>query len=146
MPGRSMASRSSAPIATEGARILKTALGILSGNYLISAHVDALADPELSAIIGNYLGLVKQAYGWAKAHQSEWADIVAKDIGVPRDYVVDQFRRKSASFDLRPVTEDAIRSQQEVASVFEKAGLLPKPVDVRPLWDARYTEQIRKEG
>ncbi len=133
-------------IATEGARILKTALGILSGNYLISAHVDALADPELSAIIGNYLGLVKQAYAWAKAHQSEWADIVAKDIGVPKDYVVDQFRRKSASFDLRPVTEEAIKSQQEVASVFEKAGLLPKPVDVRALWDARYTDQILKEG
>ncbi len=133
-------------IATEGARILKTALGILSGNYLISAHVDALADPQMSAIIGDYLGLVRQAYAWAAAHQDQWADIVARDIGVPRAYVVDQFRRKSSSFDLRPVTEDAIASQQEVASVFEKAGLLPKHVDVRPLWDARYTDQIRKEG
>jgi sulfonate transport system substrate-binding protein len=133
-------------IATEGARILKTALGILSGNYLISAHVDALADPEMSAVIGDYLGIVKKAYAWGAAHQSEWADIVAKDIGVPKDYVVDQFRRKSSSFQLRPVTEDAIKSQQEVASVFEKAGLLPKPVDVRSLWDARYTDQILKEG
>lgn len=133
-------------IATEGARVLKTAFGILSGNYLISAHVDALADPELSAIIGDYLGHVRAAYAWAKTHQDEWADIVARDIGVPKAYVADQFRRKSSAFDLRPVTEEAIASQQQVASVFEKAGLLPKPVDVRPLWDARYTDLIRKEG
>ena len=133
-------------IATEGARVLKTALGILSGNYLISAHVDALANPELSAIIGDYLGLVRKGYAWAAAHQDEWAGIVAKDIGVPKAYVVDQFRHKSSAFELRPVTEEAIKSQQQVASVFEKAGLLPKPVDVRSLWDARYTDQIRKEG
>ena len=31
-------------IATDGARILKTAYGFLSGNYLVAAHVDALAE------------------------------------------------------------------------------------------------------
>lgn len=133
-------------IATEGARILRTADGILSGNYLIAAHVDALADPEKSAVIGQYLGLMQQAYSWAATHEDEWASVVAKDIGVPRAYVADQFRRKSAPFELRPVTEDAIRSQQQVADVFQKAGLLPKPVDVRPLWDARFNDQIPKRG
>jgi sulfonate transport system substrate-binding protein len=133
-------------IATEGARILRTANGILSGNYLIAAHVDALADPEKSRIIGDYLGLVQKAFGWAVANQDEWATIVAKEIGVPRDYVVDQFRRKSANYELRPVTDAAIASQQQVADVFHKAGLIPKPVDVRPLWDARFNAQIPKRG
>lgn len=133
-------------IATEGARILRTANGILSGNYLVAAHGEALADPEKSRIIGDYLGLVQKAYGWAAANQDEWATIVAKDIGVPRDYVVDQFRRKSADTELRPVTDAAIASQQQVADVFLKAGLIPKPVDVRPLWDARFNAQIPKRG
>jgi sulfonate transport system substrate-binding protein len=133
-------------IATEGARILRTAKGILSGNYLIAAHVDALADPEKSRIIGDYLGLVQKAFDWAVANQDEWATIVAKDIGVPRDYVVDQFRRKSANYELRPVTDAAIASQQQVADVFHKAGLIPKPVDVRPLWDARFNAKIPKRG
>jgi len=133
-------------IATEGARILRTADGILSGNYLVAAHVDALADPEKSTVIGQYLGLMQQAYSWAATHEDEWASVVAKDIGVPREYVADQFRRKSAPFELRPVTEEAIRSQQQVADVFQKAGLLPKPVDVRPLWDARFNDQIPKRG
>ncbi|WP_336973626.1 ABC transporter substrate-binding protein [Sphingobium aromaticiconvertens] len=133
-------------IATEGARILRTANGILSGNYLISAHVDALADPEKSRIIGDYLGLVQKAFDWAVANQDEWMIIVAKEIGVPRDYVVDQFRRRSANYELRPVTDAAIASQQQVADVFHKAGLIPKPVDVRPLWDARFNAQIPQRG
>lgn len=133
-------------IATEGARILKTAYGILSGNYLVAAHVDALADPETSRTIGEYLKLIQQAYGWAAANQDEWARIIAKDIGVPRDYVVDQFRRKSANFELRPSTDEAIASQQQVADLFFAQRLLPKAVDVRPLWDTRFNSIISKRG
>jgi sulfonate transport system substrate-binding protein len=133
-------------IATEGARILRTANGILSGNYLVSAHIDALADREKSRIIAEYLGLVQKAYGWAAANQEEWATVVAKDIGVPREYVVDQFRRKSANYELRPVTDAAIASQQQVADVFHKAGLIPRAVDVRPLWDARFNADIPRRG
>nr|WP_240962291.1 ABC transporter substrate-binding protein [Sphingobium sp. TB-6] len=133
-------------VATEGARILRTAYGILSGNYLVSAHVDALADPEMSQIIREYLALVQQAFGWAAAHQDEWAGIIAQDIGVPRDYVVDQFRRKSASYELRPVTDAAIASQQQVADLFFAQKLLPKAVDVWPLWDKRFNDSIPKRG
>lgn len=133
-------------VATEGARILRTASGILSGNYLVSAHVDALADPALSQIIREYLALVQQAFGWAAANQDEWAGVIAQDIGVPRDYVVDQFRRKSASYELRPVTDAAIVSQQQVADLFFAQKLLPKAVDVRPLWDKRFNDSIPKRG
>ncbi|WP_256869497.1 ABC transporter substrate-binding protein [Sphingobium lactosutens] len=131
-------------IATEGARILKTAYGILSGNYLVSAHVDALADPEKTKIIREYLSLVQKAYGWAAANQDQWAGIIAQDIGVPRDYVLDQFKRKSASYELRPVTDQAVASQQQVADLFFQQKLLPRAVDVRPLWDARFNDAIPK--
>lgn len=133
-------------IATDGARILRTAYGILSGNYLISAHVDTLADPDKVDLLGKYLKLLQKAHHWAAGHQTEWAGIIAADIGVPKDYVLDQFKRKSASYELRPITEEAIASQQQVASIFQKAGLLPKPVDVRPLWDTRFNDLLRKEG
>jgi len=133
-------------IAIEGARILKTAYGILSGNYLVAAHVDALADPHKAKLIGDYLALVQKAYGWAAAHQDKWATIIAQDIGVPRDYVVDQFKRKSATYELRPVTDAAIASQQQVADLFYRQKLLPKAVDVRPLWDARFNAVLPKRG
>ncbi len=125
-------------IATEGARILKTAYGFLSGNYIVSAHVDALADPEKARIIGEYLRLTRRAYAWAAAHQDEWAKTIAKDIGVPLEYVQNQFKRKSSVYTLLPVTPEAIASQQGVANLFAEQKLIPKAVDVRSLWDDRY--------
>jgi sulfonate transport system substrate-binding protein len=133
-------------IATEGARILRTAYGILSGNYLVAAHVDALADPEKAKIIAEYLGLIQKAYSWAAAHQDEWARVVSQDIGVPLAYVQDQFKRKSATYELRPVTPEAIASQQKVADLFYAQKLLPTQVDVRPLWDNRFNSAIPKRG
>ena len=133
-------------IATEGARILRTAYGILSGNYLVAAHVDALADPDKAKLIADYLGLAQKAYAWAAAHQDEWAVIVSRDIGVPLAYVQDQFKRKSDVYELRPVTPEAIASQQKVADLFYAQKLLPKPVDVRPLWDDRFNSAIPKRG
>jgi sulfonate transport system substrate-binding protein len=132
-------------IATQGARILKTALGFLSGNYIVSAHVDALADPVKSDLIGRYLRLTKQAYAWAAAHQDEWAKVVSANIGVPLADVQDQFHRKSDSYTLRPVNDAAIASQQAVADVFASQKLIPKAVDVRPLWDARFNPIIEEK-
>ncbi len=125
-------------IALDGARILKTALGFLSGNYLISANVDTLADPAKVALIQDYFGLVRKAYGWAEQNADQWAGIVADAIAVPKAYVLDSFHRKSAPYTLQPVTPQAVASQQAVADVFAKAGLLPHPVQVQPLWDDRF--------
>jgi sulfonate transport system substrate-binding protein len=126
----------------EGARILSTALGFLSGNYLVSAHVDALADPAKVELIHQYLRILKRGYAWAAAHRDEWAAAVAKDIGVPLTYVQDEFRRQSAVYSLRAVDAAAIASQQGVADVFARLGLIPKAVDVHPLWDDRFNSTI----
>lgn len=131
-------------ISNDGARILRTALGFLSGNYIVTAHKDAMADPRRANWIGQYLGLTRKAYAWAAANQDAWAKIVAGEIGVPVAFVQDQFRRKSDSYELRPVTSQAIQSQQEVADVFAAAGLLPRRVDVAPLWDSRFNSVIKE--
>jgi sulfonate transport system substrate-binding protein len=132
-------------IATEGARILKTALGFLSGNYLVAAHVDALKDPARVELIGDYLRLVKQAFAWAATNRDAWAAAIAKDIGVPLAYVQDEFRRASDVYSLRPVDDAAIHSQQEVANVFAEQKLIPRAVDVRPLWDDRFNAIIQEK-
>jgi sulfonate transport system substrate-binding protein len=131
-------------IATQGARVLKTAFGFLSGNYILSATKSALADPLRSAQIGNHIRDLQKGFAWARANEAQWIEIVAKDIGVPSAYVRDQFARRSASFEIRPVTPQVIASQQSVADVFSAAKLIPHSVDVKPLWDARYTDLIAK--
>lgn len=131
-------------VATQGARVLKTALGFLSGNYILSATNDALANPQKVEWIGQYLLDIRKAYAWSRAHEAEWIEIVAKDIGVSVDYVRDQFARKSDSFEIRPVTPAAIASQQSVADVFAAAKLIPRAVDVKSLWDDRFNAIIAK--
>jgi len=131
-------------VATQGARVLKTALGFLSGNYILSAAKEALADPARAEQIGRHLNDLQKAFAWARANDAQWSEIVAKDIGVPVAYVRDQFARRSASFEIRPVTPEAIASQQSVADVFAAAKLIPRAVDVKPLWDSRYTDLIAK--
>ncbi|BEU99926.1 ABC transporter substrate-binding protein [Novosphingobium olei] len=131
-------------MAHDGARILSTALGFLSGNYIIAAHKDAIEDPVRHDWIARYLALVRKGYAWAAANQDPWAEVVAGSIGVPVEQVRDQFRRKSASFELRPVDDKAIASQQQVADVFSSAGLIPRKVDVHPLWDARFNPVLKE--
>jgi len=131
-------------VATEGARILKTALGFLSGNYLLAAHKDAVSDPARADLIRRFLRLQRKAFDWSATNESQWAPIVAKAIGVPVDYVRAQFARKSDPYRLRPVSDAAISSQQSVADVFADAGLIPHRLDVRPLWDTRFNPVIEE--
>jgi sulfonate transport system substrate-binding protein len=133
-------------VATEGARILKTALGFLSGNYIVSAHVDALANPAKAAAIGEYIRLVKRGYAWGATHEAEWSLVIAKEIGVPLEYVRVEFHRKSDVYSLRPVDAAAVASQQAVADVFVRQGLIPRIVDVRPLWDDRFNDIILEKA
>jgi sulfonate transport system substrate-binding protein len=129
-------------LANDGARVLKTALGFLSGNYILTAHVDALADPVLADAIGRYLVLCKRAFAWQDQHWDEWAEILSREIDVPISYVKDQIQGRSAPTTLLPVTEASIQSQERVADVFFEAGLIPARANVRPLWDDRFNAVI----
>jgi sulfonate transport system substrate-binding protein len=131
-------------IAGQGARILRTAQGFLSGNYLLAAHKDAINDPARADLIRRFLRLQRQAFAWSAMHEAQWAPTVARAIGVPVDYVRAQFARKSDPYQLRTVTDAAIASQQAVADVFADANLIPHKVDVRPLWDNRFNATIEE--
>ena len=131
-------------LANDGARVLRTALGFLSGNYILSAHVDALANPELTDVIGRYLALMPRAFAWQNQHWEAWAEVLAKEIDVPIAFVRQQIENRSAPTTLLPVQEEAIRSQQQVADVFSNAGLIPSRIDVRPLWDDRFNAIIER--
>jgi sulfonate transport system substrate-binding protein len=133
-------------LAVDGARVLKTALGILSGNYIVSAHVDALQKPALRAAIGEYLQVYKRAFAWQQQHWDEYAVLLAKEIDVPLKYAQDQVQNRSGPTTLLPVSDAAVRSQQEVADVFFEAGLIPKRVDVRPLWDDSFNRVIESRA
>ena len=126
-----------------GARVLTTALGRLSGNYLVGASTDALADPGKRAAIEDYLTRYKKVFAWINADDNRYAALLAKTTGVPAWAYLQQFKERSQRNDLGPVTDAAIASQQGVADVFFKAGVIPAKVDVRPLWDLAFTSVLK---
>jgi sulfonate transport system substrate-binding protein len=118
-----------------GARVLKTALGYLSGNYLYFAHPDALADAARQAAIADYLLRIRQGFLWLDDHAETFAAAQAPLIGVPREFILEMLGNVSQPRRLTAPDQTAIGSEQAVADAFVKAGIVPGPIDVRPMWD-----------
>ncbi len=126
-----------------GARVLRTALGILSGNYLVAASKAALDDELKRQALGDYLGRYAKVVDWANADGARWAQARSAATGVPAALYLREFQERSGPTRLLKVSDAAIASQQGVADAFTAAGLLPGKVDVRPLWDNRLNRALR---
>lgn len=126
-----------------GARVLATAQGILSGNYLITAAQDALDDPLRLRAIGDYVQRYRKVFDWINADGARWARVRSQTTGVKTAYYEQEFRERSSPFVLGPISDAAIASQQAVADAFAAAKVIPGAVDVKPLWDDRLTPFLR---
>ena len=125
-----------------GARVLRTALGILSGNYLVAAAKSALDDPLKRQALGDYLGRYAKVAEWANADDARWAQARSAATGVPAALYLREFKERSGPTRLLKISDAAIASQQGVADAFATAGLIPGKVDVRPLWDDRLNSAL----
>lgn len=125
-----------------GARVLRTALGILSGNYVIAASAKALDDDVRRRAIADYLGRYAKVIDWINADGERWSQARAAATGVPAEDYLREFKERSAPLKLARVTPAAIASQQNVADTFAAAGLIPGKVDVAPLWDTRLSSAL----
>lgn len=126
-----------------GARVLTTAQGILSGNYLITAAKEALDDPLRLQAIGDYVQRYKRVFDWINADGTRWAKVRTQATGVKQAYYEQEFRERSSPFILEPVSETAIASQQAVADTFATAKVIPGAVQVKSLWDDRLTAFLK---
>ncbi|NYE59512.1 sulfonate transport system substrate-binding protein [Duganella sp. 1224] len=127
---------------SQGARVLRTAKGYLSGNYVISATTQAIADPLKHQAVGDYLQRVARVYDWINRNPDKWAARSGQIAGVPPQFFLNQVKNRSEPYKLIPVDDAAIKSQQKVADVFADAGLLGRRVDVRPIWDRSFTQYL----
>ena len=127
---------------SQGARVLRTAKGYLSGNYVISASTQAIADPAKNQAIGDYLQRVAKVYDWINRNPDKWATRSGQIAGVPPQFFLNQVKNRSEPYKLIPVDDAAIKSQQKVADVFADAGLLARRIDVRPIWDGSFAKYL----
>jgi len=117
-----------------GARLLTTGVGRMSGNYAWAALEPSLNDSAKRGAIVDYLGRVKTTLAWVERNPETWAKLKGADTGVDPAVFLQQFRERSQPTSLEPVSEGAIRTNQAVADTFTDARVLPSHVDVRPMW------------
>ncbi len=126
----------SVPLAKQaGGRVLRTAAGILSGNYPYFASEAALADPRRRGAMVEHLHRIAAAFRWIDGHHAEYAAAQAPLIGVPASFIQELLDGASQPRRLVPPDDAAIASQQAVADLFHRAGLIPQAVHVAPMWD-----------
>jgi sulfonate transport system substrate-binding protein len=121
-----------------GARVLKTALGYLSGNYLIAARPAALEDPLRKQAIQDYLQRQARTLEWINNNPEPWAAKSAQLLGVDKAVFLDMYNNRSQPSKIIAVNDQAIASQQQVADLFFDAGVLSERLDVSPMWDKNF--------
>lgn len=97
-----------------------------TGNFFSTSRQFYQAHPD---VIKVFLEELQKAQVWSKNHPKELAQLLAPvtQLDVP---TLEQMHAKY-DFELRPITEQTISKQQEVADKWYSLGLIPKKVDVK---------------
>ena len=114
------------------ARVLIDGSGIVSaGGFYVSTRPFAVNHPGW---IRTALTEIEKASIWSRDHPHEAAELLAPSMGVSVDKLeaIQKNTRKGKVFiGYRPIDNDVVETQQQVADNFFRIGLLPKRVDVK---------------
>jgi len=124
------------------ARVLRTAEGILSGNYFVGVAPEVLTDPHLRPAVADHLTRISKGYAWVESNKEVWCETLSPVIKVPLPFVRNQFFHESQPDRLVPIDDAAIASAQQVADTFAKIGLLAANVDVTPYFDRSFSASL----
>lgn len=127
-----------------GARTLKTAVGTLSGNFLIYGSPAALEDAGKKAAISDFLVRLQRAYAWSNKNYPAYAEAQSKDTRVKVEDILELFNTRSQNYSLEATFDAAVKSHQDVADTFLELKLLDKKTDVSPLWVHDFDEALAK--
>jgi sulfonate transport system substrate-binding protein len=131
-------------IAKHGARLLKTGVGYLSGNFPIYANPKVVDDPLRHAALTDLLLRIQRAYAFANKNFPVYAAAQVAETHLPIEDILDQFAHRSADFSLASVTPDVPEIHQKVADTFLNLGVLDARAEVGKFWDTSFNEAIAK--
>ena len=129
-----------------GATTLASAKDILSGNFPIEATPDAIEDPGKHAAIVDYLERLNKFDEWTRNNEQKWAEITADATKQPVEQALATLKEGEAQRPTKivPTSKEAISSEQDIADVFTKVGLLKNKVDVSSFWSNAFDDEIKK--
>jgi sulfonate transport system substrate-binding protein len=110
-------------------RVLAYELDIGPSNRFFLART-AFAE-EQPATVQAVIAAINRVAAWAKTHPAELAQTMTQITGVPLD--AEQLAATRDGYVAVPMSDAIITRQQGVADAFFKAGVLPRPINVRDI-------------
>ena len=128
----------------KGCTTLRSAAEILSGDYYWYATPDSIADAATHAALVDWLGRYNEAAEWARQNPEEYAAFYADLTGEDKDDVLERFTEEEAQTHLsvRPITDETIASEQDIADTFYKLGVFDAPIEAAPLFDHSFDAEL----
>ena len=120
-------------------RILADGKGLLSGIGFEAATDAAIAAKH--AQLADFLGRLAKAQRWEGDHKAEFADVLAKETGLPTDvalYTVTQARGAPVAIDASILAEE-----RQTLDHFVKAGVIPAAPAIDGAFDASFNAAVR---
>lgn len=114
-----------------GARIIVDAPGIVRNYSFDVANEQALAKHR--PLIADFVRREARALAWARQHPQAFADVLAKDTGLPPDIAL-EFAVKNARASV-PIDKGLIADQQLVLDDFRRAGSVTGDRDITAAFD-----------
>ncbi|MFC7737052.1 ABC transporter substrate-binding protein [Roseomonas sp. GCM10028921] len=126
----------SVPVARQsGARVLRTAQGILSGNYPYFVRAGLADEPARLEAARDLLDRIRRALPFIAERPAEYAAAQAAALNLPEPTIRALLDNVSQPRSLAGVDDAAIASHQAVADEFARIGVIPRRVGVVPLWE-----------
>ena len=128
----------------KGCTTLRSAADILSGDYYWYATPASIADAATHAALVDWLGRYNEAAEWARQNPEEYAAFYADLTGEDKDDVLERFTEEEAQTHLsvRPITDETIASEQDIADTFYKLGVFDAPIEAAPLFDHSFDAEL----
>jgi len=118
----------------EGARPVVDARDYGLPLYIDIAHADSI-EPK-RALLADFLKREAKAVAWARGHPEAFAQVLAKETGLPPDIARASFERSNRIS--QPIDGRIIAHEQAITTRFEKAGLVPRERNVSQAFDTNF--------
>lgn len=123
----------------EGARPVVDAKDYGLPLYIDIANEDSIAPKR--ALLADFLKREAKAVAWARAHPDDFAQVLAKETGLPLDIARASFDRNNRIS--QPIDDRLVAHEQAITARFRKAGLIDGERDVRHAFDISFGKDAK---
>ncbi|WP_030253897.1 ABC transporter substrate-binding protein [Streptomyces violens] len=124
------------------ARVLTTGQGVVNGLSFQVAAPAALKDKKKAGVLKDYNDRLRRAQDWVFKHPQKWAEVWAKETGLPEKVALDAVKRTRGTAVPVAVDKAAVASEQQIVNTFADIGLIPRKYSFADFVDPRFNGDL----